>query len=78
MRLRYSRARRVALALNGAVAARAFYRDEIDARIAAREHRLPLCPFGPQPDISEPIPVEWVLDEVRLHQPFEKVALLEF
>ena len=78
VRLRYSRARRVALALNGAIAACAFYRDEIDARIAAREPRLPLYPFGPQPDISEPIPVEWVLDEVRLHQPFEKVALLEF
>ena len=67
MRLCHPRARRIALALDGAVAAPAFCRNEINARIAALEIRARLCPLGPQPDVGEPVLVERVFDEVRLH-----------
>ena len=75
--LRDSRARGVALALNGAVApAVSFLGNQIDPRIGAIEIGTLDCPLGPQPDRGEPLPVDGVLDEVGLHQPFEQAPLV--
>ena len=78
MRFRNPGARRVALALDGAVAAAALLGDEIDARIRAIESRLHPGPLGPQPHPGEPVLVERILDEVRLHQPLEEASLVRF
>ena len=75
--LRDSRARGVALALNGAVApAVSFLGNQIDPRIGAVEVGTLGCPLGPQPDRGEPLPVDGVLGEVGLHQPFEQASLV--
>ena len=76
MRLRDLRARRVTLALDGATAAPALLGDEVDARIGAVEVRPRGGPLGPEPDVGETLPVERVLEEVRLHQPLEETPLL--
>ena len=73
--LRDPRAGGVALALDGADAAAALLGHEIDAGVGAAEAGPRTHPFGPQPDAGEPLPVERVFDEVRLHQPFEEAPL---
>ena len=78
MRLRYPRARGVALALDGADPARALLRDQVDADIRAVEIRPGRRPFRPQPHIGETVPIKRVLLEIRFHQPLEEVALLDF
>ena len=75
MRLRHAGVRRVAFALDGADPARALLGDEVDADIGAVETRPPRRPFAPQPDAGEPLAVERVLLEERLHQPFEQPPL---
>ena len=70
-----ARARRVALALDGAETAAALLGDEVDAGVGGVEPRPPRRPFGPQPDVGEPLPVERVLQEIRLHQPLEEPPL---
>ena len=78
MRFRNLRARRVTLALNGAVAARTLLCDQIDPRVSAIETALMLGPFGPPPDRGETLLVERILGEIRLHQPLEEAPLLDF
>ena len=78
MRFRYPCTRRVALALNGAVAACAFLGNEINPYIGAVKTGLLRCPFRPEPDRGETFLVDKVLQEVRLHQPLEETAFLRF
>ena len=68
----------VALALDGADPARALFRDQVDADIRAVEIRPGRRPFGPQPHIGEAVTIERILLEIRLHQPLEQAALLDF
>ena len=71
-----ARARRVALALNGAVAAGALLGDKVDADVVGVE-LVPLeGPFGPQPNPRETLLVNRVLAEVGAHQALEHRALL--
>ena len=76
--LRYPRARGVALALDGADPALALLRDQVDAGIRAVETRPGRRPLGPQPDFGEAVAIERILLEIRLHQPLEQAALLDF
>ena len=78
MGFRNLRSGRVALALDGAVAALAFFRDQVDADVSGIEVLPEGGPFGPQPDIGEPFRVEGILDEISLHQPLEEASLLRF
>ena len=72
------RARCVALALNGAVAAFALLGNQINARIGTIESRRQGRPLGPQPDMGEPFLVKGILDKVRLYQPLEEATLVRF
>ena len=78
MRFRNLRTRRIALALDRAKAAPALFRNQINARIAAREVRPHRRPFGPQPHMGEPILVERIPRQIGLHQPLEQTALFDF
>ncbi len=76
MGLRDLRAGCMAFALDGATAAPALLGHEVDAGIGAVEVRPRGGPLGPEPDVGETLPVERVLEEVRLHQPLEEAPLL--
>ena len=78
MRLGDGRSRRVALALDGAVAAVALFGHQVDAGVRAVEARVARRPVGPQPHLVEPIPVHRVFGEELPHQPLEERTLLAF
>ena len=71
-------ARRVTLALDGAVAAGAFFRDQVNAGVGAIEIRVYRRPFLPQPDLGKTVLVERILEKVCLDQPFKEAALVGF
>ena len=78
VRLRDPCARRVALALDGAVPALALGGDEVDAGVVAVEAGLQCGPLGPQPRVGEPVLVDRILFEVPLHQAFKESPFLGF
>ena len=68
--------RRVALHLDGAVAACAFLGDQIYADVGAVEVGAPPGPLVPQPHGGEPVRVKRILGEPGLHEPLEEAALV--
>ncbi len=64
--------------LDGAVASRVLFCNEINTRIFAIEVWSMFCPFRPQPDLRKPVTVERILGKVRLHQSFKELPILEF
>ena len=76
VRLADARAGRVALALNGAVAAVAFFGHQVDARVRAVEIHPFRRPLGPEPNLGEALAVDGVQKEVGFHQSLEQTPLV--
>ena len=76
VRLADPRAGRVALALNGAVAAVAFFGHKVDAGVRSVEIHPFRRPLGPEPNLGEALAVDGVQREVGFHQPLEQTPLV--
>ena len=69
-------ARRIALALDGAVAARSLLGHQVDAGVRAVEAWRPRRPIRPPPHVGEPVLVHRIFGEELAHQTLEESALL--
>ena len=67
---------RMALALDGAMAAVPFFGHQVDAGVRTVEIRARRRPLRPEPNLGEALPVDGILGEVRLHQPLEQTPLV--